>query len=100
MRNLLIPATVTLRTASPNTPPTPATVSWEHSGRPERRGRHGRPPSSQPRSVARVIDEWRYDGHWWELEVSRDYFLVELLGGVRLELYREGGDWWLAKMSD
>ncbi len=48
----------------------------------------------------RVIDQWRYDGRWWEDEVGRDYYLVELADGVRLELFMEGGAWWLSKMSD
>lgn len=48
----------------------------------------------------RIVDQWRYDGHWWDGEINRDYYLVEIEGGVRAELFREGDAWWLAKMSD
>lgn len=92
MRQLLTPATVTLSEHL-----TPATVSWGPSGQPRRA--HRQHPA-QPRSVARVLDRWRYDGRWWEGEISRDYYLVELVDGVRLELFQEGGSWWLSKMSD
>ena len=66
---------------------------------------HTRPPSrgqvARPRRVLAVIDRWRYDGRWWDgQEVHRDYFFVELEGGVRVELFNEAGDWWVARVSD
>lgn len=107
MRQLLTPATVTLNTSTsstaafntsiPSERPTPATVSWDSHSRP---GHPSRSRSPGPRSVARVLDQWRYDGHWWEGEISREYYLVELVDGVRLELFQEGDAWWLAKTSD
>lgn len=51
--------------------------------------------------VVHVIDQWRYDGRWWEGdELHRDYFFLELDGGAKLELFREGDDWWAARLSD
>lgn len=112
MRQLLIPATVTLNTmtsntvtsstaalstSTPYTRPALSTVSWDEPGQP---GRSGHARSLRPRSVVRVLDQWRYAGRWWEDEVSRDYYLVELADGVRLELFQEGDAWWLSKMSD
>ena len=47
------------------------------------------------------MDQWRYDGYWWEEnEVQRDYFFLELDRGVKLELFREGEDWWVARLND
>jgi len=60
-----------------------------------------RPHAVRPRRVLEVIDRWRYDGRWWDgQEVHRDYFFVELEGGVRVELFNEAGDWWVARVSD
>lgn len=51
--------------------------------------------------MVQVIDQWRYDGRWWEgNELHRDYFFLELGGGAKLELFLEGGDWWAARLSD
>lgn len=50
--------------------------------------------------MTRVLDRWRYDGRWWEGEIHRDYFLLELHGGAVIELYREGDAWWVARASD
>lgn len=51
--------------------------------------------------MVHVIDQWRYDGRWWEEhELHRDYFFLELDGGAKLELFREGDDWWAARLSD
>lgn len=76
---------------------TPAAVAWDQpASRPRRQGQ-GRRPSR----VLSVIDSWCYDGRWWEAEeLHRDYFFVELEGGVRVELYREGEGWWVARVSD
>jgi hypothetical protein len=65
------------------------------------RGARGRRPAARPRRVLTVIDRWRYDGRWWDgHELHRDYFFVELEGGVRVELFVEEGDWWVARVSD
>lgn len=75
----------------------PTTVAWRQPGS------HGRARSAadRPRRVLCVIDRWRYDGRWWEgEELHRDYFFVELEGGVRAELFRQGHDWWVARVSD
>jgi hypothetical protein len=51
--------------------------------------------------VISVVDDWRYDGHWWEpTELRRHYYLLELDGGTQLELFQEGGAWWAARASD
>lgn len=72
----------------------PLTVSW-----PSPSG--ARPLPSPTRLVTSVIDSWRYDGRWWEpRELHRDYYLLELAGGMQLELFREGGTWWVARVSD
>ncbi len=90
MRVLMTPAVVT-----PNRDGAPAAVAWNlPSSRLRRQGR-------RPSRVLSVIDSWRYDGRWWEEEeLHRDYFFVELEGGVRVELYREGDGWWVARVSD
>lgn len=91
----------------------PATVAWgaaaedgstgpaPHSGpaaAPHRTGAHRLSPT---RKVLSVVDEWRYDGHWWEpTELRRHYYLLELDGGTQLELFQEGGAWWAARASD
>ena len=83
----------------------PASVSWPipraeaAAGPPGPQRSRPRPP--QYRRVIQVIDQWHYDGSWWEeFEVSRDYYLLELEGGTRLELYQEGGQWWLVQTGD
>jgi hypothetical protein len=59
------------------------------------------PHYRKPRRVVHVIDRWRYDGRWWEAhEIHRDYYFLELDGGARLELFREGEDWWAARLTD
>jgi len=51
--------------------------------------------------VIQVVDQWRYDGRWWEArELHRDYFFLELDGGGKLELFREEDRWWVARLSD
>jgi len=44
------------------------------------------------RRVARVLDRWRTGGRWWQGEAPRDYFLLELTGGMVVEVYREDKD--------
>lgn len=47
------------------------------------------------------MDQWRYDGRWWEPdEVHRDYFFLELERGLTLEIFREGEEWWVARLND
>lgn len=134
MRLLMTPANVTLANRLPTA------VSWSSlpagrppEPRPEPRyrgdGRHGEPPSDEPRDgpgrpgdppsgqpprpaeppsrshrlrrVVHVIDQWRYDGRWWEEhELHRDYFFLELDGGAKLEIFREEDYWWAARLSD
>jgi len=118
MRLLMAPAHVTLADHKPSL------VSWsphqqrQRPDQPPRRERPAEPrerpaptpipgrrrsdPSQQrPRRVVHVIDRWRYDGRWWEPhELHRDYYFLELDGGARLELFREGDDWWVARLSD
>ncbi|MFO7545156.1 MAG: hypothetical protein R6W77_06635 [Trueperaceae bacterium] len=73
----------------PGTPPQPSRPSRQ-DGRPARR-----------RYVVHVLDSWRYDGRWWERhELHRDYYFLELDGGTRLELFREGERWWAARAND
>ncbi len=111
MRLLMTSARVT--TSSDGSP---VAVAWAPSGSwrylggrqdsvraaPGSRPVHGpRDHVAHTRRVLAVIDRWRYDGRWWEGEgLHRDYLFVELEGGVRAELYREGGDWWVARISD
>jgi len=101
MRLLMTPATVTLAHDG-----SPAAVIWAAPG--PRKQRSGPTVNvaatredGRPRRVLAVIDRWRYDGRWWEgHELHRDYFFVELEGGVRVELFSEEGDWWVARVSD
>lgn len=58
------------------------------------------PAHTATRTVLRVLDRWRYDGRWWELEIHREYYLLELQGGSTLELFREEDTWWAARVSD
>ncbi len=85
------------RPASPAARPGPAAArAAAPAGRPAARGQ-----AARPRRVLAVIDRWRYDGRWWDgHELHRDYFFVELEGGVRVELFVEEGDWWVARVSD
>ena len=57
----------------------------------------GRPRSAR---VARVLDDWDYAGRWWEGEVRRHYLLLETDAGTTLEVFREGNDWCLSRLSD
>ena len=92
MRLLMTPAVVTYAQGG-----APATVAWRQ---PESHGRVSG-AGGRPRRVLCVLDRWRYDGRWWETEeLHRDYFFVELEGGVRAELFKQGRDWWVARVSD
>lgn len=79
----------------------PLTVAWgAHAPSPSTGRRHSSLPSPT-RKVVSVVDSWRYDGRWWEqVELRRDYYLLELDGGTQLELFQEGGAWWAARASD
>ncbi|WP_279231699.1 hypothetical protein [Thermus thalpophilus] len=50
--------------------------------------------------MVRLLDRWRAGGRWWRLEPGRDYFLVEVEGGLVLEVYREGEAWVLSRVLD
>lgn len=50
--------------------------------------------------VLQVIDDWRYAGRWWDRELRRDYYLLELDSGQVLELYREEGRWCVTRLQD
>lgn len=92
MRLLMTPAHVTLASDG-----FPQTISWlpTHAGA-------VRPASpDRPRRVINVIDAWRYDGRWWEeRELHRDYYLVDLEGGIQAEIFREDDTWWIARVTD
>lgn len=78
----------------------PAAVAWGAATEPGG-PRSGHSLLSPTRKVISVVDEWRYDGHWWEpTELKRHYYLLELDGGTQLELFQEGGAWWAARASD
>lgn len=80
----------------------PAAVAWGAAAEPAKHVRSsGTSLPSPTRKVISVVDEWRYDGHWWEpTELRRHYYLLELDGGTQLELFLEGGEWWAARASD
>lgn len=70
-----------------------------HDGRPV----EVRWPAEHPTEalhVARVLDDWDYVGRWWADEVRRRYRLLEGDGGRVLEVYEEGGAWWVSRASD
>ncbi len=117
MRLLMLPAQVTLRDHEPATvnwqPPSPdsssapshaappgGTLPFPAGARHSSRPATSRPPSPIPRTVVQVLDHWRYDGRWWDHEVHRDYYLLELQGGTTVELFHEGDAWWAARTSD
>ena len=88
MRLLNTPAAVTLSTDG-----TPKAITWPQPG--------PRTTPQRPRRVTTVIDEWRYDGRWWEERpLGRDYSLVELEGGIQAELFREHDDWCITRIAD
>lgn len=88
MRLLMVPARVHLTSGAR----TPCAVAWDAPAT---------PTHTAAKRVITVIDDWRYDGHWWEpTELRRHYYLLELDGGTQLELFQEGGAWWAARVSD
>ncbi len=98
MRLLMVEAQVHLAPYGQVPVPVPVTVSW--APRPDQPRPKGL-PLSPVRKVISVVDQWRYDGRWWEApELHRDYYLLELDNDSRLELFREGGSWWAARVSD
>ena len=52
------------------------------------------------RSVTRVLDRWRYGGHWWRFEGKRDYYLLELEGDAVVEIFFDGERWVLSRTAD
>lgn len=52
------------------------------------------------RRVVRLLDRWRAGGRWWRLEEGRDYFLLEVEGGLVLEVFRQGEAWVLSRVWD
>jgi hypothetical protein len=65
----------------------PSDVRWP----PERPTHHVR--------VARVLDDWDYVGRWWDVEVRRRYLLLEGADGHLVEVFEEGGAWWVSRAS-
>ena len=82
----MLPIQVTLRDGRPHT------VRWRDDAI--------TPPREQRDRVLHVIDDWDYAGRWWELEVVRQYLLVETDRGATLEIFREGEAWCLSRTSD
>lgn len=90
MRLLMKPARVHLAPGAQ----APSAVAWDPPAGPAR-------ARAATRRVISVVDDWRYDGHWWEpTELRRHYYLLELDGGTQLELFQEGDAWWAARASD
>jgi len=57
----------------------------------------GAPTSINGRRVERIADRWRIDDEWWREEpVSRMYYEVELVGGIRWTGYKDliSGKWY------
>ena len=50
--------------------------------------------------VRRVLDCWRYGGHWWLGEAPRDYYLLELETSHVFEVFRCEECWVLSRVSD
>lgn len=91
MRLLNTPAKVTLTRNGALT-----TIAWAHPA-----PRTPADRNTRPRRVLNVIDQWRYDGRWWEERpLGRDYYLVELEGGTQAELFRENDDWCITRIAD
>ncbi|MGM8838785.1 hypothetical protein [Thermus sp. 93170] len=44
------------------------------------------------RRVVRLLDRWRAGGRWWRLEPGRDYFLLEVEGGLSWRSTGRGKD--------
>lgn len=49
------------------------------------------------RTVERIYTTWRYRGRWWQHDIARDYFMVELHGGVTLDIFCEAEHWFATK---
>lgn len=60
----------------------------------------GRPVSvrvaGRQRRVARISNEWRIDDEWWQQEVSRHYFELELVDGQVITVFQDlvSGNWY------
>lgn len=46
--------------------------------------------------VAAILNTWRIDDEWWREEISRQYFQVELKGGLVLNIFHDlvSGKWY------
>jgi hypothetical protein len=86
VRRRMLPIQVALRDERPHT------LRWHDDS--------ASPPGEQCDRVVHVIDDWDYAGRWWDLEVVRQYLLVETARGVTLEIFREGEAWCLSRTSD
>jgi hypothetical protein len=70
-------------------------------GRPERvRWQEPGAARAQVDRVVEVLDDWDYAGRWWDQEIRRHYLLLETERGRTLEVFREGDDWCLSRLSD
>ncbi len=54
------------------------------------------------RRVVRVLCRWRIAQEWWKRPVERDYFRVNLEGGIICEVFRDisRGCWQLQRIYD
>ena len=102
MRRLSSPAQVQLQGGRP------VRVSWSsdsggraaHYARRRAAGPAGPARAGSVARVSRVVDEWRIATRWWERELQRDYYLVEVDGGHHMELYCEAGRWYVTGIED
>lgn len=71
--------------------PLPAAVVADSAGVPTMVLMHG-----TLRPVVAINDRWRIDDEWWRTEIRRQYFALELEGGIRTMVFHDclTGDWY------
>jgi hypothetical protein len=58
--------------------------------------------AQRERAVKRVFARWRVDADWWRSRIDREYWKVDLGGGVVCEIFQDrlSEAWWLSRVYD
>lgn len=49
------------------------------------------------RAITRILTTWQYRSRWWQHEVMRYYYMLELQGGAIVDVFCENGRWFATK---
>lgn len=49
------------------------------------------------RTITRILTTWQYRSRWWQSEITRNYYMLELHGGAIIDVFCENERWFATK---